>query len=315
MAGNKYLALTGGVGGAKLAHGLARLLGPEQIAFAVNTGDDFEHLGLHVSPDVDTLIYTLSGESNPDTGWGRRDETWAFMAAVAELGGETWFNLGDRDLALHVERSRRLGAGESLTAVTAALAARLGVRHPVLPMSDDPVRTVVETDAGELAFQHYFVRDRCAPRVTGFRFAGADTARLNPAIERWLDDPALRGVIICPSNPYVSVDPILATGGLRQRLAAATVPVVAVSPIIGGRALKGPAAKMMQELGFAASARAVAAHYRGLISGLVLDDEDRALQDDVRALGIAPLVTRTLMLSPADREALAGDVLAFLASG
>jgi LPPG:FO 2-phospho-L-lactate transferase len=315
MAGNKYLALTGGVGGAKLAHGLARLLGPEQIAFAVNTGDDFEHLGLHVSPDVDTLIYTLSGESNPDTGWGRRDETWAFMAAVAELGGETWFNLGDRDLALHVERSRRLGAGESLTAVTAALAARLGVRHPVLPMSDDPVRTVVETDAGELAFQHYFVRDRCAPRVTGFRFAGADTARLNPAIERWLDDPALRGVIICPSNPYVSVDPILATGGLRQRLAAATVPVVAVSPIIGGRALKGPAAKMMQELGFAASARAVAAHYRGLISGLVLDDEDRALQDDVRALGIAPLVTRTLMLSPADRAALAGDVLAFLASG
>jgi LPPG:FO 2-phospho-L-lactate transferase len=311
----KYLALTGGVGGAKLALGLSKLLPPAQLAFVVNTGDDFEHMGLHISPDVDTLIYTLAGESNPDTGWGRRDESWHFMAALAELGGEAWFNLGDRDLALHVERTRRLAAGEPLTAVVAALADRFAVRHSILPMSDEPVRTIVSTHDGDLPFQHYFVRERCEPAVTGFRFAGSETAALNPAIVQWLDDPALAAVIICPSNPFVSVDPILAVGNLRDRLAAHGVPIVAVSPIVGGRALKGPAAKMMQELKIPATATAIAAHYRQLVTGLVLDTSDAALADAVAALGISPLVTVTLMHTLADRVSLARDVLAWCSPG
>jgi LPPG:FO 2-phospho-L-lactate transferase len=301
----KFLALTGGVGGAKLALGLRHVLGPDQLAFVVNTGDDFTHIGLHVSPDIDTLIYTLSGENNPDTGWGRRDETWQFMAALRELGGETWFNLGDRDLALHVERTRRLAAGATLTEAVAALARTFGIEHAILPMSDDPVRTIVDTADGALAFQHYFVRERCNPAVSGFRFDGAEHAAPNPAILRWLDDPALASIIVCPSNPFVSVDPILAVGDLRARLTARHVPIVVVSPIIGGQALKGPAAKMMRELGLPSSALAVAEHYRGFATHFVLDHADHAAAPDVAALGMTPVVTRTLMLTLSDRVALA----------
>ncbi len=309
---HKVLALTGGVGGAKLALGLSHLLSPERLAFVVNVGDDFEHMGLHISPDIDTLLYTLADESNPETGWGRRDESWQFMAAVAELGGETWFNLGDRDLAVHIERSRALAAGETLTAAVGALARAFGINHDILPASDDPVRTVIETTQGDLAFQHYFVRERCEPVVTGFRFDGAPIATLNPGIDQWLDAPDLTGVIICPSNPFVSVDPILAIGGLRARLAslaAAGVPVVAVSPIVGGAALKGPAAKMMRELGVPVTATQIAAHYRGLITTLVLDHADSALAGDVEALGVPTSVTGTVMTSLEDRIALAEAVL------
>lgn len=302
----RILAITGGVGGAKLALGLSRLLGPDEVAFAVNTGDDFEHLGLEICPDLDTLIYTLSGLANPDTGWGRRDETWGFLDTLDTLGGEAWFRLGDHDLALHVRRTEMLRDGATRTAAAAEIAGRLGIAHRLLPMSDDPVRTLVHTAAGPLAFQHYFVRDRCEPAVTGFEFRGADRARPNPAIVDWLE--GADGVVICPSNPFVSVDPMLSIPGLRQALMDSPAPVVAVSPIVGGAALKGPAAKMMAELELPARADQVARHYGELLDGFVMDQQDADLAGGV---AVETLVTQTVMRTLEDRVALAEAVLAF----
>ncbi len=308
------VALSGGVGGAKLALGLSHAVAPDRLAIVANTGDDFEHLGLAICPDIDTLVYTLAGLSNTALGWGRAGETWNFMAALSALGGETWFNLGDADLAMHVERTRRLAAGETLTAITADFAGRLGILARILPMSDDPVRTVVETADGPLAFQHYFVRDRAAPAVTGFRFGGAAAAQPNPALIDALADPGLKAVLLCPSNPFISIDPILALPGLRDAIRAAAAPVVAVSPIVGGRAIKGPTAKMMAELGLATSATAVARHYGGLIDGFVLDAADRAAAAEIEALGTGVLVTNTVMRSLDDRIALARASLDFAAT-
>ena len=304
------LALCGGIGGAKLALGLYKHLAPGALSVAVNTGDDFEHLGLHISPDIDTVLYTLSGTDNPETGWGRADETWTFMAALEGLGGETWFRLGDGDLALHVERTRRLGAGESLSEVCAAFARRFGLDARILPMTDDPLRTVVHTPDGPLPFQHYFVRERCEPRVTGITFAGAEAARPNPEILRALADPALAAVVICPSNPYLSIDPILAVPGMRIALGACPATVVAVSPVVGGRAVKGPIAKIMAELGVPVTNAAIAAHYEGLIDGLVLDRADQA---EAAELAVPALVTGTVMTSLEDRIALAAAALGFAA--
>ena len=312
MAAEKFVAITGGVGGAKLALGLTQLLTPDELCFIVNTGDDFEHLGLHISPDIDTLLYTLAGQSNTDVGWGRRGESWQFMNALAELGGETWFNLGDLDLAMHIERTRRLRDGATLTSVTRALATALQVGYEILPMADAQVRTMIGTADGELAFQHYFVRDRCAPAVSGFRFDGAADAMLTPEIQRRLDDPRLAGIIICPSNPFVSVDPVLAVAGIHERLASARVPVVAVSPIVAGAAIKGPTAKMMLELKIPNSAVEVAQHYCHLLRGFVLDRLDAALEGAVAALGIDTVVTQTVMLTLSDRVQLASDVLQFV---
>ncbi len=309
MAAAHYLALTGGVGGAKLALGLSRLLEPDQLRFVVNTGDDFDHLGLHISPDIDTLIYTLAGLCNTETGWGRANESWQFMTALSQLNGEDWFRLGDRDLAMHIERTRRLAAGMDLTRVIRELAGALGVRHPILPMTDDPVRTTVDTAQGELAFQHYFVRDRCAPAVTGVRFVGAEQARLSPSLSEALRDPALAGVIVCPSNPYLSIDPILSVPPLRAALTNLQVPVVAVSPIVAGAAIKGPTAKMMRELDIPNTAVEIARYYRSWIDGFILDEADRALEDEVQALGLATVVTRTVMVSLEDRVALAREAL------
>ena len=299
------LALTGGVGGAKLALGLARVLSADEVAFVVNTGDDFEHFGLPISPDVDTLMYTLAGLASASAGWGREDETWHFMATLERLGGETWFRLGDRDLALHVRRRELLASGLSLTDATARLARGLGVQHAILPMSDDPVRTQVHTPEGTLAFQHYFVRDRCRPTAVGFEFAGAVKARRNPAIP-FAD---LDAVVICPSNPFVSVDPILAVPGMTDALQAANVPVVAVTPIVGGKALKGPTAKMMRELGVPATTESVARHYAGLATHFVIDQRDAAAEAAVRGLGMHTAVAQTVMSSLADRIALARVVL------
>jgi LPPG:FO 2-phospho-L-lactate transferase len=312
MAKATYIAISGGVGGAKLALGLAQVLAPDEISFIVNTGDDFEHLGVHISPDIDTLVYTLAGESNTELGWGRRGETWQFMTALARLGGETWFRLGDLDLAMHVERTQRLRAGARLTTVTRALALALGVEHAILPMSDAPVRTKVHTAGGELAFQHYFVRDRCEPTVTGFRFDGATAAAPTPEIVERFEDPHLAGVIVCPSNPFVSVDPVLAIPGMREHLTRAGVPVVAVSPIVAGTAIKGPTAKMMRELRMPNDAVAVARHYRGLLDGFVLDSQDAALEPAVAALGVDTVVTQTVMITLADRVELAEQVLRFI---
>ena len=303
----RVVALSGGIGGAKLVVGLSRVMPAADLLVIANTGDDFEHLGLAISPDLDTIMYALAGLDDAQRGWGRRAETWSFMAALAALGGETWFQLGDGDLAIHVERTRRRAAGEPLSAITADFCRRLGIAVRVVPMSDDRVRTRLRTEEGWLDFQDYFVRRRCAPKVEELAYEGAATARPHPDALAALADPRLRAVVICPSNPFISIAPILAVPGLREAIAACAAPVVAVSPIIGGRAVKGPTAKIMAEFGLAPSAAAVARHYRGLIDGYVLDTADAG---EAGELGIAVTLAHTLMTTQADREALARHVLA-----
>jgi LPPG:FO 2-phospho-L-lactate transferase len=305
------LALAGGVGGAKLANGLTGCLAPDELVIAVNTGDDFEHLGLHVSPDLDSVMYRLAGLNDTERGWGLAGESWRFMEALRRLGGETWFNLGDQDLATHVERTRRLRRGETLSAITADFCRRLGVSHRVAPMSDEPVRTMVRTDGGAIPFQDYFVRLRCAPAVRGFVFDGADGARPSAALAAALNDDELAAIVLCPSNPYVSIAPILALPGVAAAIASRRAPAVAVSPIIGGDAVKGPAAKMMRELGAEPSSRAVADHYGPLLDGLVLDTADASLAPAIEAAGTATLVTGTLMRTDEDERRLAAETLAF----
>jgi len=300
------LALSGGIGGAKLALGLYRMLPHGALTVIANTGDDFEHLGFSISPDIDTLLYTLAGLDNPDLGWGRRDETWTFMAALGSLGGDTWFNLGDGDLATHVERTRRLAAGESLSQITDDFRRRLGISARLLPMTDDPVRTRLLTPAGWLDFQDYFVRQRCAPVVREIAFAGADEAQPQPAFLAALADEDLRAVVICPSNPFISIDPILSLPGVCEALRACAAPVIAVSPIIGGKAVKGPTAKMMAELGLPVDAAAVAGHYGDILDLHVADETDA---EEVGDLGVPVIFARALMQSLEDREALARVVL------
>jgi LPPG:FO 2-phospho-L-lactate transferase len=285
------LALSGGIGGAKLALGLYRILPAGALTVVANTGDDFEHLGLAISPDIDTLLYTLASLDNLELGWGRRDETWTFMAALERLGGETWFNLGDGDLATHVERTRRLAAGESLSEITDDFRRRLGISARLLPMTDDRVRTRLRTVEG-------WLRE--------IAFAGADDARPHPAFSAALDDENLRAVVICPSNPFISVDPILSLPGVREALRACAAPVIAVSPVIGGKAIKGPTTKMMTELGLPVDATAVARHYGEILDLYVADETD---VNEVGDLGVPVTFARTLMLSLEDREALARMVL------
>ena len=300
----KIVALAGGVGGAKLAHGLAQILSPEELTIIVNTGDDFEHYGLSISPDLDTVCYTLAGLANPETGWGRVNETWNVIQNASRLGGPGWFNLGDQDLGTHLERTRRLREGQTLSQITREFCKAWGVEHTVLPMSDQPVRTIVETDEGELAFQEYFVHRRCEPRVKGFRFDGIEMAEPAPGTREAIQ--SADAVVICPSNPWVSVDPIL------KVIPKIKKPVTAISPIIGGQTVKGPAAKMYSELGIEPSAFAVANHYRGLATGFVLDEVDSQLDESVRGLNMRTLVTNTLMKSHDDRKRLANDVLHFI---
>ena len=299
----RIVALAGGVGGAKLAHGLAQILPPEDLTVIVNTGDDFEHLGLYICPDLDTVCYTLAGLANPETGWGRVNETWNTIANIEKLGGPNWFRLGDQDFGTHIERTRRLKEGQTLTQVTKDFCAAWGIKHTVLPMTDSPVRTMVDTDEGELAFQEYFVHRQCKPRVKGFRFDGVEVA--GPAIGAREALEAADAIVICPSNPWVSVDPILR---VIQKI---NKPVIAVSPIIGGKTVKGPAAKMYEELGIEPSALAVAKHYRTLLSGFVLDTVDAHLSEEINT---KTLVTDTLMNNLTDRARLATDVLNFIGS-
>ena len=308
----KIVALAGGVGGAKLAHGLAQILPPEDLTVIVNTGDDFEHLGLYICPDLDTVCYTLAGLANPETGWGRVDETWGAISNIERLGGPNWFRLGDQDIATHLERTRRLKEGQSLSQVTRDFCAAWGVRHNVLPMSDQPVRTIVETDEGDLPFQEYFVHRGCRPRVKGFRFEGVDSARCAPAPGAREAIQSADAVILCPSNPWVSIDPILRVFSPLQMYPfgeGTGVGCVAVSPIIGGETVKGPAAKMYRELGIEPSALAVAEHYRGLLTGFVMDRVDSALAEQIQ---VKTWATNTLMKTFADRARLAEDVLHFV---
>jgi len=300
----KIVALAGGVGGAKLAHGLANVLPPENLTIIVNTGDDFEHYGLYICPDLDTVCYTLAGLANPETGWGRVSETWNAFANASKLGGPNWFNLGDQDLGTHLERTRRLKSGQCLSEITRDFCRAWGIQHTILPMSDSPVRTIVETDEGELAFQEYFVHRRCEPRVRGFRFEGAEIAEPAPgAVEAVRSADA---VVFCPSNPWVSIDPIL------KILPQIEKPVFAVSPIIGGETVKGPAAKMYRELGIEPSALAVARHYRERLTGFVLDEVDKQLEGELMGLSIKTTVTNTLMESHEDRIRLAQEIIGFI---
>src|ERR1700734_1317643 len=306
MSRDLVVALSGGIGGAKLALGLIRILPADDLIVGANVGDDFEHLGLHISPDADTLMYTLAGLDNTKLGWGRQDETWAFIETLSALGGEDWFRLGDRDLAVHVERTRRLQRGEALSAITADFCRRLGVGPRVLPATDDRLRTRLRTDEGWLDFQDYFVRLQCRPVVRELAFEGAADARPHPDLLAALSEERLRAVIICPSNPFISVEPILSLQGMRQALLACAAPVVAVSPIIGGRAVNGPTAKMMAEIGMIPSAAAVAKRYGDLLDGYVMDAGDAE-----EAARVAPRVTLApiLMTTLAEREQLARVVL------
>lgn len=307
------LAITGGVGGAKLALGLQDVLPRGHLHALVNTGDDFRHLGLHISPDIDTLLYTLSGRANAAQGWGLEGESWHVMQALADLGGETWFRLGDRDLATHLWRTQCLSRGDALSAVTGELARRMGVATHVHPMSDEPVRTTVHSGGEALPFQRYFVEQRCEPAVSGFSFAGIDEARPNAAVLAGLRGGAFSAIVVCPSNPFVSIDPILGIPGLCRALAGSGAPLVLVSPIVGGAAIKGPAAKMMAELGMPVTALGVAQRYSerypGLLDYFVLDESDATLADGIGELGIEVAVAPTIMKSREDKRRLARFVL------
>lgn len=303
----KVLALSGGVGGAKLARGLGRVLRPGELTVVCNTGDDFEHLGLHISPDLDSVLYAMAGVADPVRGWGRADETWSFMAAIRELGLPDWFNLGDRDLAVHLWRRAQLQQGATLAQIAQQLTQRFGVRQQLLPMSNAAVRTQLHTAIGVLDFQDYFVRQRAAPRVSRIQFSGAEQAAA-PLPPRALQ-PTL--IVICPSNPYLSIDPILSIADWRDALRARTCPVVAVSPIVAGDALKGCAAKLMREYGLACEPETVARHYGELLDGFVIDAQDAHRRDGVEALGLPCLVTPSIMHDDADRDALASAVLEF----
>jgi LPPG:FO 2-phospho-L-lactate transferase len=302
----RYTVLTGGVGGAKLVDGLYRVLPPHSLTAIVNTGDDFLHFGLPISPDVDTLLYTLSGKSNQTLGWGREGETWNFMAALKSLGGEDWFNLGDGDLALHVVRGAALAGGELLSAIIARFATAWDLKLSILPMSNDAVATWLETDEGVLPFQRYFVERQCVPKVEAVNFKGAETALPAPGVVAAIIDSD--AVFIAPSNPWLSVDPLLAVSAIRVALQTTNAPIIAISPLIEGKAVKGPTAKLMGELGLEVTNASIAAHYGGWLDGLIVNGSD----DAPERLAIAR--TDTLMSSPEDRERVARAALALAAA-
>jgi LPPG:FO 2-phospho-L-lactate transferase len=305
----KVAALAGGVGGAKLAHGLQMALEPGALSVVVNTADDMTLWGLHISPDVDTVMYTLAGVANRELGWGIEGETWRNTEMMARYGRDPWFRLGDMDLATHILRTEMLRDGRTLTEVTADLAGALGVPSLILPMCDERVETLVSTEAGNLPFQEYFVQRRHADRVIGFTFRGIVDSVPTPQVLDTLE--AAEAIIFCPSNPFVSTGPILAVPGMREAIEAAPAPRVGVSPIVGGAALKGPAADMLDALGHEVSPYGVALLYRGLLDGFVIDREDEAHSERIRELGMEVLVTGTVMKSDEDRERLARDVLGF----
>ena len=304
------VALGGQAGGAKLAEGLYRLRG-RNLAVIVNTGDDFEYLGLQISPDIDTMLYALGGIADAAKGWEPAGETFACHAMLQRLGGPTDLPLGDRALAFQLLRAEALRAERSATAVSLELCQRLGIDARVLPMSDDPVRTIVNTESGAMSFQDYFMELKCEPAVRSFQYGGADDARLPDAVLEALHAPDLEAVVLCPCNPYHSMHPILAVNGMRELLRRQGAPVIAVSPIIGGRALQGSAAKMMRELGREVSSRAVAMEYYRLIDGIVIDEADEALAEGIRASGFEVLVAQTYMRTAEDRLKLARAVLEF----
>ena len=305
----KIVALAGGVGGAKMVDGLARADATLELTIIVNTGDDFNHLGLRICPDIDTICYTLAGLSNPDTGWGRLDDSWDFFAELITLGGEDWFLIGDKDLATHVERTRRLREGQPLSRIVWDFCGLWKVKPTVLPMSDQTVATIVCTkEDGELSFQDYFVRKKCEPSIMSFRFEGIRNAAPAPGVIDSIEQADI--IVICPSNPWVSIDPILNISNILPNLKKK--PIIAISPIIGGKSVKGPAAKMFSELGSIPSPLSVARHYENLIKAIVIDNQDLLLAKDINQLGIIPFNTNILMKTIEDRRILGKDVLNYI---
>jgi LPPG:FO 2-phospho-L-lactate transferase len=304
----KIVALAGGVGGAKLANGLAGILPPENLTVVVNVADDFELFGLTICPDLDTVMYTLAGIASAETGWGIAGDTFHCIDTLARLKAPAWFRIGDRDLATHLARTRRLWDGETLTQVTRHLCESLGVKARILPCTDDLLRTIVDTREGDLEFQDYFVRRKCEPAVRGFSLRGKEAALPTPEFIAALE--GADSVVLCPSNPLVSLGPILALSGIREKVAAANA--VAVTPIIGGKAVRGPLAKMLLELGRDPSALEAAREYQGVVRGFVLDTEDAGLAGEIESLGMQVEITDTVMRDEAGRQTLAANVLRFV---
>ncbi len=307
----RFIALSGGVGGAKLVLGLSHVLDTAQLTVIANTGDDFEHLGLSISPDIDTLMYTLAGINNPELGWGRNDETWNFMDTIREIGLETWFRLGDRDLAVHLYRTNRLRENVSLSTITADLFSRFGIQTEVVPMSDNTVHTVLATDIGQLSFQEYFVRHRCSPRVTGIRFDGAENATPSPRFAEALSEKNLHAVIICPSNPFLSIQPVLALPAINNMFEAIYCPVIVVSPLVRNRALKGPTAGLMKDLDVPVTIAGLAGLYAGIADGIVIDNLDQDAAGEIEEMGMAVHTADIVMNSLQDRIDLANAVIEF----
>ncbi len=307
----KYLALSGGVGGAKLALGLSHVLDTGELLVVANTGDDFHHLGVFISPDIDTLIYTLAKLNNKELGWGRQDESWNFMQACEELAMETWFRLGDKDLAMHLFRTQALAQGLTLSEVTGELTKRFNVKTQIVPMSDNSVKTFVNTTAGRLPFQEYFVKHRCVPEVTGLEYEGVDSAKISPSFEQYLNDPLLQAVIICPSNPFLSVQPILSLAMVQMKLKEIKQPVIVVSPIVEGQALKGPTAKMMKELNVECDVNGIVELYADIADGIVIDNNDAVYKEKIESRGIRVHTCNIVMHSLQDRIDLAREVLQF----
>ena len=307
----KFIAVSGGVGGAKLALGLEKIIVSEDLMVIGNVGDDFRHFGLHISPDIDTLLYTLSGKSDVEKGWGLANETWEFMSAMKELGGDTWFQLGDRDLATHVERTRRLQNGESLSEITDYFRRTLCIGAKIIPATDDQLQTIVKTDIGVLNFQEYFVRERCKPRIQNLHFQGSEFAQITTELTKALESKRLKTIIFCPSNPLLSIDPILSIQGIKKAFADSGAKIVAVTPIVGGAAIKGPAAKNLKEFGYPASATTVAERYHELINGFVLDQKDYREAKQIERLGISVLVADTIMNDLGTKVKLAEKTLRF----
>jgi LPPG:FO 2-phospho-L-lactate transferase len=305
----KIVVLAGGVGGSKMVNGLAQLLPPENLFIVANTADDFEHLGLCISPDLDTIMYTLAGVNNLKTGWGRADETWQTMEAVQQLNGPTWFNVGDKDLANNLLRTQWRRQSYPLSWITAQLCRRFGVKQTLMPMTDSPVQTILHTDQGKLAFQDYFVRRRCQPVVSKIEYEGVAQAEANREILNAIRLADL--IVLAPSNPLLSLDPILALPGLARLIKAAAAPVIGISPLIGGKAVRGPAAKLMWELDMEPSPVGVAQHLWHVLSGFVMDSVDRLHRSRVEALGMRVLCTGVLMTSLEDQARLAAEVVEF----
>ena len=307
----KIVALCGGIGGAKLALGLNNILDQKNLSIITNTGDDFLYLGFYICPDIDTVIYTLAGVNNPDTGWGREDETWKTLDVLKELGADTWFQLGDKDLALHLFRSKEKRKGELLTTITRKITNKFGLKTNVLPMSNHAVQTILETENGEISFQDYFVRQKCRPKVSNILFKSKKPVATD-AVKKALSDKKLDGIIFCPSNPYLSIDPILSINKIKKLIENQKKPRVVVSPIVGNDSVKGPTSKIMNEMGIEVSSVSIAEHYKGLIDGIIIDESDGEQADKIKEMGIEVKLSKIIVKTKQEKKRLAKESIAFI---